>query len=163
MHLRDVESGGAAYEAAPGTGSYSYGRGADPSSSRTVHIKSADISNQSSAEFLLAWILVLYRENDDSLGNVNWGYTQEARSPTSQTANALDIKAVPLTKTDSLSEVLEATRRLSSPVTADQAHSQTLFFNNGVAEVDAPKHKLTQQRSYNVSHDRPLMPYKSPG
>ncbi|KAH7366799.1 surfactin synthetase subunit 3 [Plectosphaerella cucumerina] len=152
MHLRDGESGGAAYEAAPGTASYSYGGGADPSSSRTVHIKSADISNQSSAEFLLAWILVLYRENDDSLGNVNWGYAQEARSSTSETANALDIKAVPLTKTDSLSEMLEATRRLSSSITTEQAHSQTLFFNNGVAEVNAPKHKLTQQRSHNWTY-----------
>lgn len=163
MHLRDGESGGTAYESAPGAGSYNYGGGADPSSSRTIHIKSADISNQSSAEFLLAWILVLYRENDDSLGNVNWGYTQEARSSTSETANALDIKAVPLTKTDSLSEVLEATRRLSSSITAEQAHSQTLFFNNGVPEVNAPKHKLTQQRSHNVSHGHPLILHNTPG
>lgn len=152
MHLRDSESGGSAYEAAPRTGPYSYAGEAYPSSSRTIQIKSVDVSNQSSAEFLLAWILVLYRDNDDSLGSVNWGYADDTSSAP-EAAHALDIKSVPLAKTDSLSDVLEVTRRLSSSAADEQAQRKTFYFNNGVAAANAPVQKSTQQRSQNVSHN----------
>lgn len=141
MHLRDGESGGAAYQAAGDTAPYSNSPSVDPSSSRTIHLKSGV---PSAAEFLLAWILVLYRDNDDSLGSVSWGSTDTS------SASSLDVKAVPFTKSDSLSSSLEAIRQLAG-LAADGALPRKTYFFNDATQSRSETQKQSQRRPHDVS------------
>lgn len=150
MHLQDSEGGGTAYGAPNSTEAYGNSHTVDPSSSRTIHLQSGAPSNQSVAEFLLAWTLVLYRDNDDSLGSVNWGYSEQAT--TLAPARALDVKALPFTKGDSLADALEAVRQLSPSDENSTAPQHALYFNNGVEGVRVEAQKQTRRRPHNVSH-----------
>ena len=159
MHLQDGESGGTAYGVSTGAESYGYSHTIDPSSSRTIHFQSGVPSNQSVAEFLLAWTLVLYRDNDDSLGNVSWGHLGHATTPKS--VNSFDVKAVPFEKSDTLEAALGCVRERSASDESTITPHQPLFFNNGVEAGQGETHKQSSRRSHNVSVAIPTDSYPS--
>ncbi|KAL2753746.1 hypothetical protein ACRALDRAFT_2029510 [Sodiomyces alcalophilus JCM 7366] len=147
MHLRNVEGGGGALET-PFTGhpvSPLMPNGTNhPSLTRTVPLKSTPGSNDPSPspfDLLLAWLLVLYRDNDDGISRVNWGCRRDGSSSSpAALESSLDLGNLPFQKTDTLSGALRAVTELysSSEKVPGLVAGNEFYFDNGVSPVNAP-------------------------
>ncbi|KAG7151282.1 Nonribosomal peptide synthetase 6 like protein [Verticillium longisporum] len=94
-------------------------------------------------ELLLAWILVLYRENDDG-SQISWGARNTGGQP-SETSHSLDLSNVPFQKICSLTSALEAVQQLDPPTLEQESTTQnTLFFNNGSEAAKSGREKDSQ-------------------
>lgn len=146
MHLRNVEGGGGALEP-PFTSSplpsLTINGTSHPSSTRTVPLKSPTDSSDPSPsplQLLLAWLVVLYRDNDDGNSRVNWGCRKDGH-PSSPMAfeSSLDLGNLPFQKTDTLSDALRAvTEFYSSAENVPRVVvGNKLYFDNGVNPANA--------------------------
>lgn len=137
MHLRDGGSGGAAFESASheaatfGLNGNLNGNTAEESSSRTVALKSK--TTVTAGELLLAWILLLYRDNDDRSAPVNWGFLGVDQHSSPATKRSFDFKNLPFSRDDGLSGALQAVQQLGEGDVSQELRAQeTLYFNDGV-------------------------------
>ncbi|EGY22526.1 surfactin synthetase subunit 3 [Verticillium dahliae VdLs.17] len=140
MYLRrDSESGGTAVSSARTPEN-------NTSSTRTIPFTPRSEVNTTAApklELLLAWILVLYRENDDG-SQISWG-ARNTGGQSSETSHSLDLSNVPFQKTCSLTSALEAVQQLDPPTPEQESTTQhTLFFNNGSEAAKSGREKDSQ-------------------
>ncbi|ROT40235.1 surfactin synthetase subunit 3 [Sodiomyces alkalinus F11] len=150
MHLRNVDAGGGAFEMPLTITSRPVSpptlNGANhPSSNRTVPLKPKSLPDSSPSpspfDLLLAWLLVLYRDNDDAISRVNWGCRRDGH-PSSPAAfeRFLDLGSLPFQKTDALSDARRALTELysSSDDVPAIVVGNEFYFDNGVKTVSAP-------------------------
>lgn len=157
MHLRDGEGGGTAYqEADHANGANGLTNGTvDPSSTRTIAVAPRDGAETDVAayklELLLAWLLVLYRNNDDGLSRVNWGFrTREGQQPSSATHNSLNLSEVPFSKENSIAEALQVIKDLDANESDGEAQTvPVIYFNNGTPAQNGAE-KTPSKRSHDV-------------
>ncbi|KAF6832121.1 peptide synthetase [Colletotrichum plurivorum] len=142
MHLRDGEGGGTAFSEADRTdGPNGLANGTvEASTTRTIAVTAPRDGTESDGvaaytlELLLAWLLVLYRNNDDGLSRVNWG--RRARDGSPVTSNSLNLSEVPFNNRNSVAEALEVIKALggaNEPEPGAQA-IPVVYFNNGTAD-----------------------------
>ncbi|EEY16946.1 gramicidin S synthetase 1 [Verticillium alfalfae VaMs.102] len=159
MYLRrDSESGGTAVSSARTPEN-------KPSSTRTIPFTPRSELNTTTApklELLLAWILVLYRENDDG-SQISWGARING-GQSSETNHSLDLSNVPFQKNCSLTSALEAVQQLD-PTTPEQESTtqHTLLFNNGSAATKSGREKDSQNnfREIEVSYSEQELTVKA--
>ncbi|KAK6226332.1 non-ribosomal peptide synthetase [Colletotrichum tabaci] len=155
MHLRDTEGGGTAYQEnghADGADGLTNGTAVDPSSTRTVAVTprtEAGGVSDFKHELLLAWLLVLYRNNDDGLSRVNWGFrTRDGQQPSSATHNSLSLSEAPFKNSDSISEALEVIKNLGErELDSDAQPVPVIYFNNGAPASQGKLEKTPSKRS----------------
>lgn len=158
MHLRDTEGGGTAYQEnghADGADGLTNGTAVDPSSTRTVAVTprtEAGGVSDFKHELLLAWLLVLYRNNDDGLSRVNWGFrTRDGQQPSSATHNSLSLSEAPFKNSDSISEALEVIKNLGErELDSDAQPVPVIYFNNGAPASQGKLEKTPSKRSRDV-------------
>ncbi|KAI8298770.1 Nonribosomal peptide synthase 1 [Colletotrichum sp. SAR11_240] len=159
MHLRDGEGGGTAYQEADhanGTNGLTNGT-VDPSSTRTIAVAPRDGAETDVAayklELLLAWLLVLYRNNDDGLSRVNWGFrTREGQQPSSATHNSLNLSEVPFSKENSIAEALQVIKDLDANESDGEAQTvPVIYFNNGTPAQNGAE-KTPSKRSHDWTY-----------
>ncbi|KAK2047348.1 AMP-binding enzyme [Colletotrichum somersetense] len=159
MHLRDVDGGGTAYqEHSHSDGSNGLINGAiHPSSTRTIAVTprtDAGGVGDFRHELLLAWLLVLYRNNDDGLNRVNWGYrTREGQQPSSATHNSLSLSEAPFKNSDSISEALGVIKGLGERELDNDAQTvPVIYFNNGAPASQGHLGKTPSKTSHDWTY-----------
>ncbi|KAG7047855.1 AMP-binding enzyme [Colletotrichum scovillei] len=158
MHLRDSEGGGTAYQETGLTDGATNGltngnSTVNPSSTRTVVVTSRAESTAGVSDFrhelLLAWLLVLHRNNDDGLSKVNWGFrTRDDQEPSSATHNSLSLSEAPFKNSDSIAEALEVIKELGeSGLESETQTIPVIYFNNGAPRSQGNSEKAPSKRS----------------
>lgn len=161
MHLRDSEGGGTAYQETGLTDGATNGltngnSTVNPSSTRTVVVTSRAESTAGVSDFrhelLLAWLLVLHRNNDDGLSKVNWGFrTRDDQEPSSATHNSLSLSEAPFKNSDSIAEALEVIKELGeSGLESETQTIPVIYFNNGAPRSQGNSEKAPSKRSQDV-------------
>ncbi|KAK1986036.1 AMP-binding enzyme [Colletotrichum cereale] len=159
MHLRDVDGGGTAYqENSHAAGANGLTNGAvTPSSTRTIVVTPRTETggvNDFRHELLLAWLLVLYRNNDDGLSRVNWGCrTRDGQQPPSTTHNSLSLSEAPFKNNDSISEALEVIKSLGErELDSDAQTVPVIYFNNGAPATQGHLEKTPSKKSHDWTY-----------
>ncbi|OLN95333.1 Nonribosomal peptide synthetase 4-like protein 2 [Colletotrichum chlorophyti] len=159
MHLRDTEGGGTAFhEADPADGTNGLTNGtADPSSTRTIAVTPRTETGNVidfRHELLLTWLLFLYRNNDDGLSRVNWGFrTHDGQEPSSVSRNSLDLSEVPFNKHNSIFEALQVIKNLGADEPGSGAQTvPVMYFNNGTPASQGNFEKAPSKRPHNWTY-----------
>ncbi|KAL0940675.1 peptide synthetase [Colletotrichum truncatum] len=159
MHLRDGEGGGTAFQETDRTEGLNglINGTTDPSSSRSIAITPRDDAQSGVAaytlELLLSWLLVLYRNNDDGLSRVNWGFrTGDDQQPSSTTHNSLSLSEAPFNNSNSVAEALQAIKKLDvNEQIGDAQTVPVIYFNNGTPAQSGVE-KTPSKRSHDWTY-----------
>ncbi|TEA22718.1 Nonribosomal peptide synthase 1 [Colletotrichum sidae] len=158
MHLRDGEGGGTAYQEPDRADGGLTNGSVDPSSTRTITVTSQETSQKGvdayRLELLLTWLLVLYRNNDDGLSRINWGFrTRDGQQPSTATQNSLSLSEVPFNNGNSISEALQIIKELgASQSESDVQTIPVVYFNNGSPATQSGTEKTPSKRSHDWTY-----------